>query len=136
MLPLPGAKKANASPAAVGPPALPLPVGPSFSPSHSSDGKKNGDNHEEKHWWQDMPDGEGEDPAFWRAIAESLAESDDQQLNDAIEMSLNEEYMRTNDLEPVHAKGNGVCSFVLLYSTNLVYGVYCSSVFSFSFFFF
>jgi hypothetical protein len=57
--------------------------------------------------------GEGEEEELWagmaEAINESLAESDDQQERDAIELSRNEEFMRENGLEPVYTEGDGVC---------------------------
>jgi hypothetical protein len=56
--------------------------------------------------------GDGEDADLWRALSESLADSEVQQERDAIEMSLNEEFMCTNGLESLLAEGDGVCVFV------------------------
>jgi hypothetical protein len=113
LLPIPGAntraaKRARAEPAGSAKPGAPSgPQSPSvvLGAPDETGSKGNG-----KYWWSNLADAGGNDAGFWRAIAESLADSEQQELNNAIEMSLNEEYMRAHDLEPVPAQADGVCA--------------------------
>jgi hypothetical protein len=50
----------------------------------------------------------GEDADYWKAIAESLSISEQRMMDDAVEMSLNEQYMLTHALERLPALADGV----------------------------
>jgi hypothetical protein len=79
-----------------------------------------------------------------RAVAESLAEKEEQNDRDQTEMTLNQAFMEMNGLEPLEADPDGVCvalSFVFLFFLPLMLSATrcCCSLFIFfilCFFFF